>query len=85
MTNNHMLLMLSNFQNTKKKRISKLFMLFVLFGSIFALQMPKETYATDSFGMEAVYRNNLSVYTNQRSDERMMEYLLMEPDNEYSP
>lgn len=35
-------------------------------------------------GYEAVYQNNLSIYTNQRSDDRMMEYLLMEPDNEYA-
>lgn len=41
----------------------------------------KETGLT---GFDAVYQNNLSIYTNQRSDERMMEYLLMELDNEYA-
>lgn len=35
-------------------------------------------------GQKAIYHNNLSIYQNQRSDERMMEYLLMEPDNVYA-
>lgn len=35
-------------------------------------------------GQEAIYHNNLSIYQNQRSDKRMMEYLLMEPDNVYA-
>ena len=42
------------------------------------------TEANAYTGYEAVYQNNLSIYTNQRSDDRMMEYLLMEPDNEYA-
>lgn len=46
---------------------------------------PLETDAPDTNrGSAAVYHHNLSIYNNQRSDERMMEYLLMEPDNVYA-
>ena len=44
----------------------------------------KPESADNYTGQEAIYQNNLSIYQIQRSDERMMEYLLMEPDNVYA-
>ncbi len=63
-----------------KKAIVKMLLLAML-----CLLMPEEiTKAEELTGTEAVYQNNLTVYTNQRSDEKMMEYLLMEPDDVYA-
>ncbi len=57
----------------------------MLLVSMFCLLLPeKMTKAKELTGTEAVYQNNLYVYTNQRSDEKMMEYLLMEPDDVYA-
>ena len=59
--------------------------LFFLMGAFILQNMDMITSEASVYtGYGAVYQNNLQIYTNQRSDERMMQYLLMEPDHVYA-
>lgn len=66
------------------KRITIVCISFCLIASILLGSAAISKADEIQYGTEAIYQNNLEIYQNQRSDAKMMEYLLMEPDDEYA-